>query len=449
MSTAKPAKEEKFMQQAEPVAAALPWLADARRMTQAAAPWVQALRETGAESFSRIGLPTTAWEGWQHTSLRALDRHIFRYAPQDVSFDAAMLPATLLAGSARIVLVNGRYQEKLSTLPEGVEAAGLMQAAAQNWAGIEDHLVRVGDLADAPFTALNSAYLNDGFVLRVGKNRDIERPVEVLFYNIGTPEGGETAPAIYPRALYQLGENSGLTVIERHMGQGVYLANSYIAAAQDSASRLKHYRFVRESDAAFHISNTALQQEKNAVFEGFSCATGGGVVRQEYRLLLIDKANSASIGGIYMLNGRQSHDFTILADHFEAGGTSAQHFKGVIDDQARAVFQGKIHVRRSAQKTDGYQSHHALLLSRTAEASAKPELEIYADDVKCSHGATSGFLDPVALFYLRSRGIPADEAKKLLVQSFLNDGLEKLGNQDVAGLYRAQVADWLGAGQAS
>lgn len=143
------------------------------------------------------------------------------------------------------------------------------------------------------------------------------------------------------------------------------------------------------------------------------------------------------------MKGQQSHDFTVLADHFEPDGKSVQHFKGVVDDQARAVYQGKIHVRRAAQKTDGYQSHHALLLSPTAEASAKPELEIYADDVKCSHGATAGQLNPEALFYLRSRGIPDDLARSLMVESFLGSAIEKVSYEPVRDIYFACVAAWL------
>jgi Fe-S cluster assembly protein SufD len=158
---------------------------------------------------------------------------------------------------------------------------------------------------------------------------------------------------------------------------------------------------------------------------------------------LLDPHVSASIGGIYTLRDRQNHDFTIRADHFEADGTSQQHFKGVLDDQARAVFQGKIYVHRPAQKTDGYQSHHALLLSDKAEACAKPELEIYADDVKCSHGATSGMLDREALFYLQSRGIPADTARALLIESFLNEGLKDVSSETVRAVYAARISAWL------
>jgi Fe-S cluster assembly protein SufD len=290
--------------------------------------------------------------------------------------------------------------------------------------------------------------VRDGIFLQVKSNTDVARPVEILFYNIGGAESApignaENAPAIYPRMLYWLGENSGLTILERHAGEGVYLANSYTGIMQRSASRLKFYKFEEESAAAFHFSFVALQQQKDSVFEGFSYATGGKIAREEYQNQLIDSGISSSVGGVYLLKDQQNHDFTVLTDHLEPNGKSVQTFKGVIDDQARAVFQGKIHVRRFAQKTDGNQSHHALLLSAQAEASFKPELEIYADDVKCGHGATSGKLDEAALFYLQSRGIPAAEAKALLIQSFLNAALEQVSFLPVKEIYQERIRSWL------
>ena len=279
--------------------------------------------------------------------------------------------------------------------------------------------------------------MRDGLALSVAANKDADKPIEVLFYNTGD------AAAIYPRVLYHFAENSGATILERHVGQGAYFANSYIAIAQESASRARFYRFLDESAEAWHFSYLALQQDKSSTFEGFSLATGAKSAREEFRLQLIGQGISSSIGGTYLMKGQQSHDFTVLADHFEPDGLSVQHFKGVIDDQARAIFQGKIHVRRSAQKTDGYQSHHALLLSDRAEASAKPELEIYADDVKCSHGATAGQMDAEALFYLRSRGIPEVEAKSLIIESFLAENIEKVANTDVRDIYRARISTWL------
>jgi Fe-S cluster assembly protein SufD len=429
-----------FMHQDPTIENALPWLEDVVKLgEQPAADWVRALRHTGVEQFSRSGLPTPKWEGWQHTPLRALTQTYFRYAINPVTFDVKMLPEKLLAESDRIVLVNGKYQQHLSTAPKGVTVMSLMDASVQI-EGVDAHLVTVGDLRSTPFKALNTAYMHDGVVIKVDNNADIARPLEVLFYNIGDTK---TPPAIYPRTLYWLGKNSGLTILERHTGDGVYFANSYNGVALESAARLKLYKFEEESDAAYHFSFTGLQQQKDSSFESFSYATGGRLAREEYQNLLIDSGISSKVSGVYLLKDQQCHDFTVLTDHFEPNGRSVQHFKGVIDDKARSVFQGKIHVRRSAQKTDGNQLSHALLLSEEAEASFKPELEIYADDVKCAHGATSGKLDETALFYLQSRGIPAAEAKSLLIQSFLNETLAQVSFAPVREIYEERIRQWL------
>jgi Fe-S cluster assembly protein SufD len=397
------------------------------------------LRHTGVEQFSRTGLPTPAWEGWQHTSLRPLTQTYFHYSVSAVKFDVKKLPSPLLADSSRIIVVNGQYQPQLSNVPAGVTVMSLMDASVQI-EGIEQHLVTVGDLRSTPFKALNAAYMHDGFVLKVDDDVEVLQPVEVLFYNTGSTE---KPAAIYPRTLYWLGKNSSLTVLERHAGEGVYLSNGYTGIAQEPASRLKFYKFEEESPSACHFSFTGLQQQKDSSFEGFSCATGAKLAREEYQNLLLDSGIYSNLGGIYLLKDQQCHDFTVLTDHFEPNGKSVQRFKGVVDAQARSVFQGKIHVRRSAQKTDGNQLSHALLLSEEAEASFKPELEIYADDVKCSHGAASGKLDETALFYLRSRGIPAAEAKSLLIQSFLNEALVQVSFAPVKEIYEERIRTWL------
>ena len=422
-----------FKMDAAPREDALPWLSPAAALRGDGAPaWVDALRETGAASFAATGLPTPAWEGWQYTNLRPLTPEAFIFdAAGDVA--ATDLPAPLLKDSHRIVLVNGRLRPDLGTaLPDGVKLTALMDVREP-----EEELATVGELAQAPLLALNCAYMRDGFVLDIAPHRDIARPIEILFVAAGD------SPAVYPRVLYRFGENSGATLLERHAGEGAALTNLYAGIVLKAAARGRYYRFIDENDAAVHVSRTMVRGHKSSDFQGFSSVSGLAAGRQEFGLQLLDSGISSSIGGVYMLKGRQSHDFTILADHFEKDGTSVQHFKGVIDDQARAIFQGKIHVHRPAQKTDGYQSHHALLLSDQAEASAKPELEIYADDVKCSHGATAGMLDTDALFYLQSRGIPAAEAKALLVHSFLSQTLEKITRDDVRALYAARIAAWL------
>jgi Fe-S cluster assembly protein SufD len=413
-------------------AAALPWLTGAEALAKDGAPeWARALRATGAEAFAATGMPTPDWEGWQYTNLRALSAEKFAWHKEPAKFDAGKLPVPLLADSYRAVLVNGQYQEKLSCLPKGVTLTPVLEAK-----GADDYLVAVGNLSERPLVALNSAYVRDGFVLKTEKGADIDQPIEVLFY---TTDGS----ASYPRVVYWLAENSGVTILERHTGEGAYFANLYASVGLERDSRLKFYRFAEDSKAAVHYNCMQVQQQKGATFEGFSMATGGAVTRQETLLQLIDSGISTSMGGIYLMREQQNHDFTVTADHFEPNGTSVQHFKGVIDDQARTIFQGKIHVHRPAQKTDGYQSHHALLLSDRAEANAKPELEIYADDVKCTHGATAGYLDQKALFYMRSRGIPLDEARALLIESFLNENIERLTCEKVKTLYSIVIRRWL------
>lgn len=419
--------------QTPPLATALPWLEGCAALSADKIPdWARALRSTGAEAFARSGLPTPAWERWKYTNLRALDAAAFRWSPDAPKVDAAKLPAPLFADTYRLVLVNGQYQASLSNLPAQATVTNLLDTA-----GAEDFLVNVGQLAEEPMIALNSAYLRDGAVLKVPANTDLDKPVEVLFFNTG--EG----MAVYPRMLYWLGVNSGATIIERHMGEGRYFANHYGTAVLERDSRLKLYRLVDETPLAHHYNYTLVHQQKGSQFEGFSSALGYAAGRQEFRLQLLDDGISSTIGGIYLLQGKQNHDFTVLADHFEPNGMSDQHFKGVIHDEARAVFQGKTKVHRPAQKTDAYQSHHALLLSDRAEANAKPELEIYADDVKCSHGATAGYMDPKALFYLRSRGIPLEEARALLIRSFVDSSIDRITFEPLKDVYRAKVDAWL------
>jgi Fe-S cluster assembly protein SufD len=438
--TASSATKEIFMETPELNPDALPWLADTKTLTAKNIPaWLGALRATGAEQFSITGLPTPALEGWQYTNLRALAKTAFHYSAEPVIFDAAKIPPALSPSSHQIVLVNGRYQPQLSRVPDGVTVMGWLEAAQNDSKFMEENTVSVGDLGLSPFKALNTAYLQDGLVLKTAENTDIQQPLEIIFYNTGNHT------ASYPRLFYYLSENSGATIIERHMGEGVYFTNLYSETILESAARLKFYKFQEESAEAFHFSLTNLQQKKDSCFEGFSYAAGGAVARSEYRNHLLDSAIHSNMGGVYLLRDQQIHDFTILVDHYEPNGTSVQHFKGIIDAEACAIFQGKIHVRRSAQKTNGYQLNHALLLSREAEAIAKPELEIYADDVKCSHGSASGQLDEAALFYLKSRGIDEAAAKSLLIQSFLAGALENITTPPIKETCQQKIEAWLEA----
>lgn len=425
-----PLKENVFTLAPQIKADALSWLNGAKSLNDKAPQWVKALRATAGDIFAQNGLPQPKTEGWQFTNLRNLKAENYAVAAKT---DIA-LPAKLLADSDRIVILNGQFRADLSELTTKAEVLPLLQAAEKK--EYEELLADIGDLSTAPFKALNTAYLQDGFVFRVAANQDLVRPVEVLLLNDGTA-------ATYPRMLYLIEENAGAVILERFEGQGAYFQNAAGMIEQKTASRLKFYRIQKDDVAAAHINHMTVRTGKDAVFEGFTAAIGAALSRQDWRMQLINSRISATIAGVYLIKDKQNHDITIVADHFEPDCNSVQHFKGVIDDQARSVFQGKIHVHRPAQKTDGYQSHHALLLSDRAEANTKPELEIYADDVKCSHGATAGFLDPKSLFYMRSRGIPEAEAKALLIDSFLAETLERVTYEPVKELLAAEISGWL------
>jgi len=433
----------KFMQHEDDNPKALSWLEGASVFEkETGEDWVKALRDTAKETFLTTGLPDSSWEDWKYTKLRKLENIKFKYSIDDIKFDAKKIPENILEDSYKIVIVNGQYKKNLTTLPlpKGVEVSSLMEASKNDSNYMREHLSTLGDLQDNPFKALNLAYMRDGFILKIEKDIEIEKPIEIIFYNIGSKE---TPPAIYPRMLYWIGENSNVTLFERHLGEGVYFTNSYSCVVQEKFSNLKLYKLEEETLESFHFSNIFIQQQEGSQLESFCGAFGGLISREEYKNQLIDNTTYGSIGGVYLLRKNQSHDFKILTEHFEPNGRSVQNFKGVVADEANAVFQGKIHVYRDAQKTDGSQINSTLLLSENAQASFKPELEIYADDVKCSHGATSGKIDEEALFYMRSRGIPEVEARALLVQSFLTESLEQISFEPIKEIYITKIEEWL------
>ena len=427
-----------FMPQQATKPEALAWLenAGAAALPAGAPDWVAALRQTAYESFAVTGLPAANQEGWQFTNLRGLDAAAYRHAAPAAS-DVKNLPAPLLADSYRMVLVNGQYMPGLSTLPTGAKVAPIL-AVESIVPDAREYLLGLGDLALNPFKALTSAHLRDGFAFAMDRGQMLDKPLEVLFW-------GEAGHAAYPRVLYWLGENAQATILERFAGEGAAFTSVVTDIVLQQRAHLTYHRLVEEGEKASHFSQTSIHSLKDSHFDAYNGALSGGLQRQGYEFKLLEKSIYSSLAGIYLKDGQQIQDFTVLAGHYDESGVSAQHFKGVVDDQARAVFQGKIHVHRSAQKTDGYQSHHALLLSQNCEANVKPELEIYADDVKCSHGATAGQLDRNALFYLRSRGISDHEARALLIRSFLSESIEKITNAEIRALYDVRIDAWLAA----
>lgn len=414
--------------------------------------WLNTLRHEGLLHFERFGLPTRKVEKWKYTSLKALTNTNFTPdIHHGLTFDGKRLPAPLLTidsepSSARIVVVNGVYREDLSDLtmlPPGVTLSSLDKVLADDPDWMRQKFAHDGYTQDQVMLALNCHFFTDGYVLHVNKGVKIRHPIEVVCYNDGDDTALETAPTTYPRHLIVLDDGAQATVVEYHLGSGTYITNKGYDIEVGSNATLQHYRWQDDAEQAIHISTSNVNVGDNASYDGFTLTTGASLSRNETHGRLIGEHAELRINGTYLLKDNQHGDTTILVDHLKPNGVSNQTFKGILDDKAKGVFQGKIFVDQAAQKTDGYQLNNALMLSETAEMNVKPELEIYADDVKCSHGATTGQIDEGPLFYLRSRGLSEAQARKMLMQAFLGEALNEIRNEHVRDIFMEKATTWL------
>jgi Fe-S cluster assembly protein SufD len=412
-------------------------------------PWLARLREAGLDRFAALGFPTRKVEEWKYTDLAALRKVPFAPAPRPVArMDVGSLP-TLVMGRQpvhRLVFVNGRFRADLTSvgkLPQGVQITGLANALGGDADALEGHLGRVGEIDAMPFVALNTAFIGDGFVLRLPRGAVLEEPVEVVF--VGT--AADTPLVYHPRNLILAGAGSRATIIEYHVGNGSspYFANAATEILVEDGAVLRHCKVQDEGSKAFHIATTQARIGKDATFDSFVFSVGGRLSRNEIRVRLDAPGADCRLNGAYMMKGRQHVDNTTVIDHACPQTTSRELYKGVLDGEARAVFQGKIVVRPDAQKISGHQANHTLLLSDAAEIDTKPELEISADDVKCSHGATAGALDEDALFYLRSRGIPESAARSILIEAFLGEVIDGIALAGLRDPLEYMVAEWMGS----
>lgn len=412
-------------------------------------PWLAERRAAALEQFRATGFPTPRVEAWKYTPVRALEKLAFAPAPHHpgpIGVDA--LPSVMPAGqpSHHLVFVDGRYRPELSSpgrLPAGVTLASLAETLARAPDWLEAHLAQLGDPEGHPFLALNTAFLTDGAALHLARGVALEAPVELVFATLAA----EPPVMVFPRLLLIAEAGSSATVVEHHLGVGggTYLSDTVAEVVVAPGARLHHYKLQRESRDAFHVATLTARLERDATYDRFALTQGAGLARDEVRPVLAGPGADCRVNGAYMVNGTQHADTTSVIDHAQPHGTSRQVYKGVIDGRARAVFQGKIVVRPGAQKTDGYQINRALLLSDTAEIDSKPELEIYADDVKCSHGATAGELDTDQLFYLRARGLDLERARALLIGAFLAEAIEEIPVAPVRDSFQSTVDAWLAA----
>jgi Fe-S cluster assembly protein SufD len=406
------------------------YLEEYEQLAQATAgrspPWLSRLRKTAAERFDALGFPGPRNEDWRFTSVAPLLRVPFRPAEPAPADPDAVRPHTL-DGCLRLVFVNGHFARELSDvggLPAGVTVGTLADLFQRQPEALQKHLARYARHDDLPFVALNTAMLRDGAYLAVPRGVALDRPVHLLFAATAAPE----RTVSYPRTLVVAGENSRLTVIESYVGPDgeAYFTNAVTEVVAEPGTVIDHYKLVQEGGAAFHVGALQVQQARTSKFTSHFVTLGGGWVRNEARAVLGGQGCECTLNGVYLAAGRQHVDTHTVIDHAMPHCASHELYKGVLDGKAHGVFNGKIFVRQDAQKTDAKQTNQTLLLSEDAVINTKPQLEIFADDVKCTHGATVGQLDADALFYLRARGIGLDEARALLTYAFANDVVRRV-----------------------
>jgi Fe-S cluster assembly protein SufD len=388
--------------------------------------WLQSLRRTAGEAFARLGFPTLQQEEWRLTNVAPVAQGVFHWPESDPeTVEPGRIAPYVFDAAARLVFVDGRFSGALSSvgeLPEGTIVGSLAEVLARAPERVEPWLGRFARLDRNPFVALNTAFLGDGAFVHVPRGA-VTGPIQLLFLSSGE---GSRPTVSFPRTLIVTGEASRTTVVETYAGEGAYLTCPVTELVVGAGAVIDHYKVQKESREAFHLATFQVQGERDARPSSHSISIGGGLVRNDVNAVLDGEGIDCILNGLYFSDGRQLVDNHMRVEHAKPHCASHELYKGVLDGRSRAVFNGLIHVHKGAQKTDAKQSNRNLLLSRDAIANSNPQLEIYADDVKCTHGSTVGQLDEDAVFYLRSRGIGAEAARSLLTYAFASDIVERI-----------------------
>lgn len=400
----------------------------ASQLPGAALPWLARRRADAIARFADLGWPTSRLEGWRHTSLAFVDQQALAapaFAPHP-AFALATLRAAFDEGDHWLVFVDGRFAPVLSVtgmLPAGVKAGALSEALNSAPDAVEAAFGSADDSA-SPY-ALNLALCSDGAFVHLARGTALEQPLHLVF--IGATGAADT----HLRNLIVADANSEATVVEHHVGGGATLGTvvTRVQAAQDA--RITHVKLQQQDAQAIHLAQIEAEQARGAYFASHSLSFGARLARNDIRTRFAGEGCETLFNGLYHVDGRRHVDHHTLIEHARPLGTSREYYRGLVDGNARGVFAGRIIVAQDAQRTDAIQRCDNLLLSRLAEADARPELEIYADDVKCAHGATVGQIDEDALFYLRARGIDTDHARQLLTYAFAAEVIERIAHAAV------------------
>jgi Fe-S cluster assembly protein SufD len=395
--------------------------------TAAQPAWLRELRARALTRFAALGIPTTRDEDWRFTNVGPIAETSFRLAPEANGAAAALLETVETRGAQRIVVVNGRYSRDLSSqeTQHGVEAGSLAHALGVHGNDLQQVLGRLAEFENRAFAALNTAFLHDGVFLRVRRDTIVERPLHIVFVSVPL-----TADPVmsHPRVLALIGAGAQVRIAETYVGAAgpKYLTNAVAEIDLAENAVVDHYKDQREAASGFHVGLQTVRCARNSTFTSHSFTLGGQIVRNDAVAILDGEGVDCTLNGLYLSDRERLVDNHTMIDHAKPHCCSHELYKGILAGRSRAVFNGKIIVRPDAQKTDAKQTNRALLLSDTAQINTKPQLEIFADDVKCTHGAAIGQLDEEALFYLRARGLTARQARDVLIHAFAGDILNRV-----------------------
>lgn len=412
-----------------------------KESAQGEASWTKRLREEALERFEQLGFPTTFKEEWKYTNLAPLAKT--RFVPGSESRSAQVTASDLKAFTyaeaegSRLVFVNGIFRQELSSLkalPEGVVAENLADALRNERSEVlRERLARYADYSENGLTALNTAFVSEGAFLFIPKGVRVEAPVHLLFLT----DAGDSRVVSFPRVLVVAEAQSEATVIESYasLGDSNYWTNAVVEILLEEGARLEHYKVQREGAKAFHTATTQVELHASSSFDTTTITLGAELSRHNVNVRMKARGAECRVDGLYMVGTGQHTDTHSLIEHAEAYCTSRQLYKGILDGKSRAVFNGKVFVREGAMQTDAQQTNRNLLLSNEARVDTKPQLEIFADDVKCAHGATVGQLEEEELFYLISRGLRPELAQNLLTYGFAEEVINKIKIESI----RAQL----------
>lgn len=390
-------------------------------------PWLRKLREDAFARFCETDFPTTHDEDWRFTNVSAIARTPFSLADRTQISANDLKPWRLGSAAAQLVFVNGHFSTELSVfgpLQKNVVISGLTDQIAKNPASVESHLGHYLNIQRDAFSALNTAFLEDGAYVHVPRGVVIEAPIHLLFVSTQA----STPSMSHPRNLLVFENESQGTAIEEYvsLGGGMVLSNSATELVAGENATVSHYMIEREHKEACNVSTLRIQQDRAANVASHSLLLGGGLVRNNVHPVLAGEGGECLINGLFVGEGRQHLDNYMYVEHAQPHCSSRQFYNGILDGHSHGVFHGRIVVHKDAQKTDAKQTNRNLLLSDDAQIDTKPQLEIYADDVKCTHGATIGQIEENALFYLQSRGIDEVAARRLLLLAFASECLDRM-----------------------